>query len=110
VKSVVLDTRTCGRTRLITIAVTVRNDGTQPVPANVPVALTANIGGPVGVVRTTRILQPGEEETLSFDWTATQAVLGKNVTITATVDPEQEVYACDNQNSGEATALCQIIM
>jgi len=62
------------------------------------------------VVRTTRILLTGEEETLTFDWTASQAVLGKNVTITATVDPEKEVYACDNQNQGEATALCRIIM
>jgi hypothetical protein len=110
VKSVVLDTQTCGRTQLIKIAVTVRNDGTQPVPANVPVALSANIGGAVGVVRTTGILLPGEEETLTYDWTASQAVLGKNVTITATVDPEKEVYACDNQNQGQATALCQIIM
>lgn len=110
IKSVALDMDQCGLTRVVTATVTVRNDGTQVVPTNVPIALTSSIGGPMGVVRTTRALNPGDEETLTLDWTGPQGIVGKDITVTATVDPNQEVYTCDTLNTGEATALCRIIM
>ena len=110
VKSMEMDTTQCGLQNIIKITMTVRNDGTQPVPINVPIALTANIGGPVTVVRTSKILQPGDEEDFAYTWNAPPGVVGKNVTITATVDPMQEVYTCDNQNTGSVTKLCAVPM
>lgn len=110
VKDVTLDMTACGLTNHIGISVTVRNDGTQPVPANVPIALKADIDGDITVLHTTMILQSGDEEILNYDWAGAPSAVGRSVTVTATVDPDQEVYTCDHQNTGEATELCKVPM
>lgn len=113
VKEVLLDGATCGTTGTMGVTVTVRNDGTQPVPPMVPIVIEATFNGTtvaVDTVRLPRALQPGGEETFPLVWTPPAGAYGQMVTVVATVDPNAEVYDCDEKNSGEATELCRIAM
>ena len=113
VDEVTLDVTSCPASQEVTIDVRVRNDGTQPVPANVPVVLDAAFGAGginnIATLRTSAVLQPGEDETLSTVWLAADAAVNVPLTITATVDPEQEVYQCDDQNTGTGVGECRVV-
>ena len=105
--------QTCGQTSMLGVIVTVRNDGTQPVPADVPVVVDAAFAATtamVGTVRTSAELQPGQEETFNLSWDVPAGAIGQNVTLTATVDPDGEVYACDDKSTGEVVAQCRVPM
>ncbi len=114
IAEVTADGTTCSQTNSFKGTVTVRNDGTQPVPANVPVVVEAIVGAntfPVTTLRTSAELAPGAEESFDYTWTPVPgAALGQNVTIRATVDPAGEVYDCDEVNTGEAADVCRIVM
>jgi hypothetical protein len=108
------DGATCGNTGMMEISFTARNDGTEPVPADVPIVVEAQWAGPaveVMTVRTSAELGPGEEEAFRVTWdNAPQGARGRDVTISATVDPNREVYDCDEQNGAEVVEECKIVM
>ena len=113
VKEVLLDGTTCATTGTMDVTVTVRNDGTQPVPVDVPIVVEAAwgaTGAMIDTVRTSTELQPGDEETFDLTWNVPAGAFGQDVTVTATVDPTGEVYDCDEKSTGEATELCRIQM
>lgn len=113
VESVTADGSTCGTTGEVTGTVVVQNAGTSAVPANVPVVLVAAWSGTTADVttfQTSAELQPGDSETFQFTWSAPQSARGRFVTLTATIDPNKEVYDCDEQNTGEVTFECKIVM
>ena len=79
-----------------------------------PIAVTAVYPGGetiIATLRTTKILQPGDGEKLTFLWKPvdTQAY-GQTLTITAVVDPEDEVYQCEEKNEADVDVLCRVIM
>jgi hypothetical protein len=100
---------TCGNTGEIDVAFTAQNAGTDTIPADVPIVLEAD-GTEIETFRTSAPLAPGEEERFQTTWDAPQAVRGRDVTFTATVDPNREVYDCDDQNSAEVIEECRIVM
>lgn len=106
-----MDVRTCSTALEIPVEFTVRNSGTEPVPANVPVVVEVSFSGTtveVATVRTSAELQPGEEEVFNVVWDVDAGALGRNVTVTATVDPDKEVYDCDEQESLSVTERCEV--
>lgn len=107
------DAANCGNTGMATVTFTARNDGAEIVPIDTPIVLTAAWLGQTVEIGTYRLSAPlamGEEETFTANWNAPQSARGRDVTFTATVDPDREVYDCDEQNSGEVTEECRIVM
>lgn len=105
------DGSNCGFSSQMPLTFTVRNSGTEPTPANVPVVVTAtfqNTTVEVTRVRTSMVLNPGEEEVFNFVWDVGPAALAQDVVITVTVDPDKEVYDCDQQETLSVTERCSV--
>jgi subtilase family serine protease len=107
ITSLTADGLTCGTTGEMNISLTVRNDGTQPAPPNTPIVLTGD-GLDITTVRTMGAVAPGAEQTFDVVWQVPGSKLGANITITATVDPNQEVYQCDEQELETVMEVCRV--
>lgn len=102
---------TCGLSLQMPIEFTVRNSGTDTVPANVPLVVTATFQGTtveVARLTTSAELLVGEEEDFNLTWAADPRAASRNVTITVTVDPDKEVYDCDEQEALSVVENCRI--
>ena len=86
----------CGATLTMPVELTLRNDGTQPAPANIPIVFTVD-GVRLGQVTTPAELQPGEEVTLSTELGVSALQAGQTLEIIATVDPDTVIYECEEQ-------------
>jgi hypothetical protein len=96
----------CGATLTMPVEVTLRNDGTQPAPANIPIVFTID-GIRYGQVTTMAELQPGEEVTLSAELGISALEAGQTLDITATVDPDTTIYDCEEQISESIQETCE---
>ena len=96
----------CGATLSMPITLTVRNDGTQPAPANLPIVFTID-GVRYGQVVTMGELQPGDEVTLSTELGVSALQAGQTLDITATVDPDKAIYECEEQVSETIQEMCE---
>lgn len=107
ISALTADGLTCGTNGNMNIAFTVRNDGTQPAPPSTPIVVTGD-GVEVDTLRTQGAIRAGGEQMFTLTWQVPPAKFGRNVTIVATVDPNQEVYMCDDQNSETVMELCRV--
>ncbi len=95
----------CGVTLTMPVALSLRNDGSQPAPANIPIVFSIN-GVRAGQTTTPAELQPGEEIELTIDIGVSALETGQTLDITATVDPDAVIYNCDEQVSESIQEMC----
>ena len=95
----------CPLTRF-TVIVEVTNEGALSVPAGVPIQISLDAGGEVfGVetVETSERLFPGDTETQTFDVTVGDEVPAPPYTVRATIDPDEEINECDEEDNSRAS-------
>ncbi len=104
------DVATCGQNREVDVTLTVKNDGTATVPANVPLVVTAQWAGQpneITTFRTSAPLSAGATESFTYTWMAPVPAVGRMIEFVATVDPNREVYDCDDQEMVSVTKECR---
>ncbi len=114
VEKVTAEGARCGIVGELPGEIQVKNDGSIAVPLGVPIEITAVYPAGemvIATLRTTKVLQPQDTETLSFLWKPVETdAYGQMLTITAVVDPKNEVYQCEEKNEAEVEVLCRVIM
>ncbi len=99
----------CDQTQQLPITLTVQNNGTDTIPADTPIGLTATTSSAttqIGQVRTQNALNAGDSEDLSTTWNIPARFIGVPFDVTATVDPDGEVFQCAQKNTASTSAQC----
>ena len=84
--------------------VRVENDGALGVAPGVPVRLVVDKGGTthtIGRWTTSKRLLPGQHEVFETEWTVPQGWVQDGFEVRATVDPDENVNECEEENNEE---------
>lgn len=111
ITEITTDELTCRNSMRLPITVTVENMGSAPVPAGLPISVQLISPGTqdIGVATVSNGLNPGDSATVSLDWSVPGSLLGSDLTLEATVDPDQSFLTCDQQITETLQTKCPVI-